>query len=82
MRDLSDADVDADMGGDVGAAPAAASEPRGRAALGLSPNGMFYDWVLMPMKGRAVTLAARAASVALTVFTGCVLVIAVYSLLN
>lgn len=78
MRDLPDADLAAD----IGAAPAPAPEPRGRAALGLSPNGMFYDWVLAPMKGRAFTLAARVTSVALTVFTGCVLVIAVYSLLN
>ncbi len=76
MRDLPDADLETDLG----AAPAAAPEPRGRAALGLSPNGMFYDWVLTPMKGHAFTVAARATSVALTVFTGCVLVIAVYSL--
>jgi len=71
MRDFSDTDA---------AKPI--SEPRGRAALGLSRNGMFHDWVITPMKGRAVTIAAKATSIALTVFTGVVLVVAVYTLLS
>lgn len=57
------------------------AEPRGRAALGLSPNGMFHDWVITPMKGRAVTIAAKATAIALSVFTGVVLMVAVYTLL-
>ena len=59
----------------------AQAEPRGRAALGLSPKGMFHDWVITPMKGRAVTIAAKATAIALSVFTGVVLVVAVYALL-
>jgi hypothetical protein len=55
-------------------------EPRGRAALGLSPKGMFYDWVVRPMGGRGWTLAAKATQIALTLFTGVTLVAAVWAL--
>ncbi len=55
-------------------------EPRGRAALGLSPKGMFYDFVLAPMRGRIWTLAATVTQIALTLFTGIVLVLAVWAL--
>ncbi|PKQ03500.1 MAG: hypothetical protein CVT71_03105 [Alphaproteobacteria bacterium HGW-Alphaproteobacteria-10] len=76
MRDYPQSDHAPDA--DAKAAP----EPRGRAALGLSPKGMFYDWVLAPMKGRGWTIAARAATIALTAFTHVVLAAALYTLLR
>ncbi|SEA18725.1 hypothetical protein [Rubrimonas cliftonensis] len=53
-----------------------AAEPRGRDALGLSPKGLFHDFVLEPMKGRGVDVVYKATTVFLTLATGAVLVMA------
>lgn len=84
MRDYADETTVAERDAATeGRTPAAdADEPRGRAALGLSPKGLFYDFVLEPMKGRGVDLVYRATTVALTVATGAVLVLAVLAASN